>query len=250
MTKINDEKFYISNSHVCGYLPGEQATDLFVDPYTPVDAARYNQLVINGFRRSGKFFYRPHCRGCSECIPMRVPVDQFIFRRSHIRTLQHNSDLSSETIPAQFDEEQYRLYRKYISRRHSGGGMDKPDVENYISFLCESTVDTRFIEFRSKRRLVALAVTDWLDHGLSAVYTCYEIDLQKRSLGSFAILSQIKKAQELGLKYVYLGYWIKHSKKMSYKVSYLPAEVFYADKWNFVNDVNELEELTAHPHKL
>lgn len=206
--------------------------DLFVDPYAPIDASRYSQLIARGFRRSGKFFYRPHCPACDECVPLRIPVDKFQQRRVHTRILKKNQNVVAKIVPRGFLEEHYQLYRLYITTRHSGGGMDKPDVDSYISFLCDSCVETAFIEFRLGGRLIAVAVTDWLDHGLSSVYTFFDPRLHKHSLGVYCILWQIAEARRRNLPFVYLGYWIKHSNKMNYKIQYRPAEIFRNDRWS------------------
>ena len=232
VSKTPISNFYLSNSHPCSYLPGRQAMDLFVDPYAPIDAARYSQLISRGFRRSGKFFYRPHCPACDACIPLRIPVQQFQRRRIHKRIIKHNHNVNAKIVARGFLEEHYQLYRRYITTRHRGGGMDKPDVDSYISFLCDSCVETAFIEFRLEGVLIAVAVTDWLDHGLSSVYTFFDPNLPQHSLGVYCILWQIAEAKRRNLPFVYLGYWIKHSNKMNYKMQYQPAEIFRNDRWS------------------
>ncbi len=77
-------------------------------------------------------------------------------------------------------------------------------------------------------------VCDKLDDGLSAVYTYFDPDYPKRSLGVFGILSQIQLAQELNLKYLYLGYWIKESQKMAYKSEYRPLELLVEKRWRLL----------------
>ncbi len=210
--------------------------DLFVDPYAPIDSGRYSHLISRGFRRSGKFFYRPHCPACEECIPLRVPVKLFKPRRIHRRVLKQNQFVEASIVPRGFLDEHYQLYRRYITTRHCGGGMDKPDVDSYISFLCDSSVETAFIEFRLKGRLIAVTVTDWLDHGLSSVYTFFDPELPQRSLGVYCVLWQIQEAKRRNLPFVYLGYWIKHSRKMNYKIQYQPAEIFRHDQWSILRD--------------
>jgi len=217
--------------------------DLFVDPYAPIDTSRYSQLIARGFRRSGKFFYRPHCPACDECIPLRIPVKQFQHRRVHRRIWQRNQDVEARIVPTGYMDEHYQLYRHYITTRHCGGGMDKPDVDSYISFLCDSSVETAFIEFRIDKQLVAIAVTDWFDHGLSSVYTFFDPDLGARSLGVYCILWQIEEARRRKLPFVYLGYWIRHSSKMNYKTQYLPAEIFRHDRWLSINSKADIEQI-------
>ena len=79
--------------------------------------------------------------------------------------------------------------------------------------------------------LVCVAVSDQMLDGLAAIYTFYDPDLDKRSLGTFAVLLQISQAKKLGLPFVYLGYWIDGCKKMAYKGSFQPLELFVDGRW-------------------
>ena len=45
------------------------------------------------------------------------------------------------------------------------------------------------------------------------------------------VLDHIRLASELGLPYVYLGYWVKNSEKMGYKADFSPLEVFDGESW-------------------
>ena len=116
--------------------------------------------------------------------------------------------------------------------RHPDSGMDDPSRDEYLQFLTSSWSDTTFYEFRDVKELVAVAVTDQLDHALSCVYTFYEPTLRSRALGVYAILWQITEAQRLGLTYCYLGYWIEQTRKMRYKADYRPQERFENGRWS------------------
>lgn len=227
---------FLSLPHDCGYLSGKQASTVFVDPGTRIDVERYSQLLQQGFRRSGKLVYRPHCSRCSACVAVRIPVDQFRIRRSQKRILQRNTDLVvTESVP-RFDEEHYLLYRSYQKARHSNGSMDQDDPQAYEDFLVKSNIDTRFFEIRmpagnNRAPLVAIAVTDVVVDGLSAVYTFFDPHQGRRGLGVFSILWQIRQAARLNLPYVYLGYWIRDCQKMSYKRDYRPLQGFVDGNW-------------------
>ena len=191
----------------------------------------YSALSEFGFRRSGNHVYRPHCQTCSACIPVRIPVNNFAMRRSQLRAWRSNQELLVQETDPVFTDEIYNLYAQYISRRHADGDMYPPAVEQFKSFLVESRKETIFYEFRLEDCLVAVAVVDRLLDGLSSIYTFFDPDLQKRSLGVFAILWQIEEARRLGLRYVYVGYWIRQSGKMNYKIEYKPLELFLKDHW-------------------
>ena len=222
---------FATPAHACSYLPEHDATTLFVDPDYPKDAGIYTLLSQNGFRRSGEHVYRPNCRQCEACVPVRVPVARFHPSRSQRRTLRANRDLDVSACAGRFDREHFDLYCRYQKGRHEGGGMDNPTPKQYREFLLSSWADTLLYEFRHGRRLLAIAVMDRLADGLSAVYTFFEPELAKRSLGTFCILWEIEQARRLGLDWLYLGYWIAESRKMAYKQEFLPQERFLDGRW-------------------
>ncbi|MGW8248626.1 MAG: arginyltransferase [Acidiferrobacterales bacterium] len=227
---------FLSLPHECGYLPGRQATSLFVDPGNNDAAQHYSRFLQSGFRRSGRLIYRPHCQSCNECVSVRISVNDFVPRRGQRRILNRNSDLVVFERQPYFSDEQFQLYRKYQHSRHTNGSMDHEDRNAYDDFLVKSPVDTRFFEFRvpgeqEDGRLLALAVTDVVDNGLSAVYTFFDPEESRRGLGVYAILWQIQQAEVMGLKYLYLGYWIRNCRKMSYKTDYQPLEAWRDDMW-------------------
>ncbi|MFZ5593043.1 MAG: arginyltransferase [Pseudomonadota bacterium] len=229
----NTLALYASAPHPCNYLPGEEAITVFADPRTPASRRLYSQLVDHGFRRSGEHIYRPGCRDCTACVAVRVPVAQFQPNRTQRRIWRRNQDLEIIRVPVARNSEHFALYQRYLTARHPGGGMDNPDPANYMSFFASGEIDTTLIEFRHEEELLAVAVTDYLPQGLSAVYTFFDPTLEHRarSLGVYAILWQIEEAKRLGLPFVYLGYWIEKSPKMSYKSRYRPLEGYRDRKW-------------------
>ena len=231
MTELARLKFYATQAHPCSYLPTEQATTLFLDPSQPMDAQVYAELSEVGFRRSGDHLYRPHCQKCSACVPARLPVADFKPNRQQRRILSRNADLQVRAVRPAFSEEYYDLYARYIEQRHADGDMYPPNREQFSTFLVRDLPFSRFYEFRLDGRLLAVAVTDVLPNGLSAVYTFYDPNEEHRSLGRYAILWQIGEATRLGLQAVYLGYWIKTCRKMNYKTQYRPIELFVNQRW-------------------
>ena len=225
---------YLTGEHDCSYLDGVQARTLFVDPNARIDGATYQTLIDQGFRRSGAHVYRPACRGCSACVPVRLPVAGFVPNRSQRRNWRLNApDITLSDGPAAFREEQFELYRRYLTARHADGAMAEDATEDsYRRFLVESWGGTtRFIEFRLDGRLVGVAVTDVLEQGLSAVYTFFDPELGERALGTFGVLAQIQTARRLGRPYLYLGYWIGASRKMVYKERFRPIEAWDGRCW-------------------
>lgn len=222
---------FLSMPHPCSYLPGNTAATLFIDPRFPLDRERYGTFTRLGFRRSGDLVYRPHCPGCSACVPVRIPTARFRASRSQRRVWQRNRDLQLIPRSSDFVHEHFDLYLRYQAARHAGGGMDDPDPQKYIQFLAGRRVETVFYEMRRRGRLLAVAVVDRLDDGLSAVYTFYEPAETGRSLGTFAVLWEIEHARSEGLPWLYLGYWIANSRKMAYKTNFRPIEIYRNGQW-------------------
>lgn len=231
MSSLNTLIFFATPEHPCSYLADRQATTMFVDPRAHVDRNLYTQLTELGFRRSGSHYYRPHCRGCNACIPVRVPVERFQTDRSQRRVWRDNRDLTLIQTPVRFDEEIYDLYERYIIERHHDGDMYPPSREQFTAFLIEGSIDGFFLEMRRAGRLIAVAVVDVLDTGFSAIYTFFEPGEEKRSLGTFAILWQVQEVHRRGLCHLYLGYWIRECRKMNYKTRFRPLEQLINGRW-------------------
>lgn len=230
-SSLRDLKVYTTYPHTCSYLPEREATTLFIDPRQDIDQALYSRLSQLGFRRSGSHIYRPHCADCRACIPARIPVERFCPDRSQRRIWRRNQDLLVMHSQDIRDEEAYDLYYRYIEQRHADGDMFPPDREQYLSFLNDPWQVTRYLRFYEGEQLVAVAVVDELEDGLSAIYTFFEPEQERRGLGVFAILWQIERARELGLAHVYLGYWIENCQKMRYKDRYQPLELLVDGRW-------------------
>lgn len=230
-SSLRDLKVYTTYPHRCSYLEGEEATTLFIDPRQSVDQTLYSNLSLLGFRRSGNHIYRPHCNHCNACIPARVPVAEFRPGRTQRRCLTLNDDLQATVRSSVSDDECYALYDRYIRLRHADGDMYPPDRDQYESFLNNPWGCTDYVEFRLDGVLLAVAVVDVMIDGLSAIYTFYDPDFEKRSLGRYAILWQIERCRREGLPYVYLGYWIRNCRKMAYKADYRPLELLVNNQW-------------------
>jgi arginyl-tRNA--protein-N-Asp/Glu arginylyltransferase len=224
-------QFYLTAPYACSYLEGLEARSQVAAPAHLIGPAAYSQLIREGFRRSGHYTYRPYCLGCKRCVPVRIDVKAFLPNRSQRRCLRQNPGLKASVRPLEFCDEHFELYRRYQHARHKGGGMDLDDSEQYMQFLLSSQVNTSLVEFRDGDALVMVAVIDRIDDGLSAVYTFFDPEMEKHGLGTYAVLWQIELARSLGLPYVYLGYWIKESRKMSYKSNYKPLQGLVEGRW-------------------
>jgi leucyl-tRNA---protein transferase len=225
-------RFYSTDLAPCPYLAGRQERRLVALVEGEAGNDRLDLLSEAGFRRSQGYLYKPVCPGCQACVPVRIVVAGFRAGRSFRRVIARNGDLSWCETPSVATDEQYDLFHRYLRQRHQDGGMVRMDRLAYAEMVEVARVATRLIEFRDRgNRLVAVSLTDRLRSGLSGVYKFYEPSEPQRSLGSYIILWHVERARELGLPFVYLGYWIAESRKMAYKARFAPMERLDGPSW-------------------
>lgn len=225
---------YLTAPYPCSYLPGVEARSQVATPSLLITTPVYSELVRHGFRRSGTFTYRPRCDACHACVPARVVVDGFVPNRSQERSCKRHADLKASLHALNDKPEYFELYRRYQAARHRDGGMDDDSPEQYRSFLLQSHVDTMLVEFREAGVLRMVSVIDVLSDGLSAVYTFYDPEVPRASYGVYNVLWQIELCRKLELPYLYLGYWIRDSRKMAYKANYRPLQGLVEGEWQTI----------------
>ena len=219
----------------CPYIQGRMERKVVTHLSGPDAGDLYEWLSEAGFRRSHGVAYRPACPRCDACVPVRIPVTDFRLTRSFRRVINRNADLTFLDMDAAATEEQYRLFEAYQRTRHGGGEMSSMSFEDYREMVEESPVASRVVEYRdSDGALVAVMLMDRLRDSLSAVYSFFDARLERRSLGTYMILSMVGHARELGLSMVYLGYWIEGSEKMDYKARFRPLEVMGSRGWRIL----------------
>lgn len=237
MTNLANLKVFTTHPHECSYLEGQEATTLFIDPQADIDQWLFSRLSEGGFRRSGAHIYKPQCRHCDACLPSRVAVADFVPNRTQRKLLARNSDLDCVELSNIDNDACYLLYQDYICQRHADGDMYPPSREQFRAFLTRQWDVTRYYGYRLDGELLAVAVVDQLDDALSAVYTFFAPADTRRSLGTWVILHQIQLARTLGLDYLYLGYWIRESRKMAYKNSFQPLQILHNQRWQRADSV-------------
>jgi arginine-tRNA-protein transferase len=221
----------------CPYLSGMTERKVFANLPFSNGAHVNDELTHAGFRRSQNIAYRPACEGCDACVSVRLPAEDVLLSRTQNRIMARNADLSRDLVEAEATQEQFALLKRYLSRRHPGGGMTDMTWLDYIAMVEDTAVRTHLIEYRLPSQdggpgdLVAVTLTDLLSDGLSMVYSFFDPDLERRSLGVFAILDHVRQARAVRLPYVYLGYWVEGSPKMDYKAQFRPMEALRPLGW-------------------
>lgn len=226
------QQFFRSGPMPCPYLPGRVERKLFTR-LTPPFASEVNSTLSRaGFRRSHDIVYRPVCPTCSACVPVRIPVAEFVPERSQRRVLNRNADLTMTEVAALATGEQFRLFTAYQRARHYDSDMARMTMADFVSMIDEGRSETSVFEVRDlEDRLVGCILTDRLADGYSAVYSFYDAAQERRSLGTYLILKLIEHCMLAEHPYVYLGYWIEGSRKMTYKARFRPLEALGRDGW-------------------
>jgi len=224
--------FFTTAPLPCPYISGRLERKIVTELNGPDAEMLHEALSRAGFRRSHSIAYTPACPGCSACIPVRIVVNGFAPDRTMRRIAKANGDLIGSQVPARATAEHYRLFSRYQESRHGGGDMALMGFYDYRSMVEDSPIDTFLVEFRRPDgTIVGACLADRMSDGLSAVYSFFEPDMPKRSLGTFVVLWLVQEAERLGLPYIYLGYWIAESRKMSYKARFKPLEAFGPNGW-------------------
>lgn len=231
-------RFFVTAESPCPYLPGRTERKVFAELRGP-DAQRMSEgLGRIGFRRSQNVVYRPSCEGCTACVSVRIVTDDFRLSQSQRKLLKRNADLDVAACDPWATEEQFDLLRRYLAARHPTGGMAQMDAYDFAEMIETSPVNTVVVEYREPSvdgrpgRLVGACLTDRQSDGLSMVYSFYDTGPDARpGLGTYMILDHALRAREVGMRYVYLGYWVKGSPRMDYKRRFAPLEMLTAQGW-------------------
>lgn len=246
--KKDEPQFFLTAPSPCPYLTERYERKVFTYLTGRFANEKNTALTVNGFRRSQNIAYCPVCDGCAACVSVRIIVSDFIPDRTMRRIIKKNSNLVGEICSPKATLEQYLLFSHYLNKRHINGGMNSMAFSDYKKMVEDTAVETYMVEYRRQAGrgstndlpspLVAAVLTDVVDDGLSMIYSFFSPEEKQSSLGVFVILDHIRRAKELGLSYVYLGYWVKGSQKMDYKSHYCPQEHLTPHGWTLADDNN------------
>lgn len=224
--------FLVTTELPCPYLPDRMERKIVTELAGPAAKETYETLARAGFRRSHAIAYRPACRGCQACVPVRIVAGELALSRTLQRIEKRNLDLTVTVEPSRATGEQFRLFSRYLEARHHDGemlGMTGPEYESMVE---TSPLDSRLIEFRDGQgQLIAGCLSDWTRDSISAVYSFFEPGQPQRSLGNYIVIWLAREAARRQLPYVYLGYWVAGSRKMAYKNRFRPLEGYGPAGW-------------------
>ena len=223
--------FYLTRPEPCDYFPDRSESKTIADLNGAQAQAWANVLSRAGFRRSHNVCYIPSCPACRACVSVRVRVPEFVFSKTMKKVIRKNGAAHLSVVPNIATTEQYGLFKAYLSARHAGGEMEKMTFEEYRAMIEDSPVETVLVELREQGLLIAVMLVDRFDDGVSAVYSFFDPDMEKRSLGTFMILELIRLTKESGRPYVYLGYLIRGLSNMAYKERFKPLEYYVDGEW-------------------
>lgn len=248
---IRFPRFFVTSPAPCPYLPGRSERKVFTELKGPHADQLNEALGRIGFRRSQTVAYRPSCLDCQACVSVRVVANEFKPSSTQRRNLKANGDLIATECRPWATDEQFELLLKYLGTRHPDGGMASMDEMDYADMVEHTPVSSYLVEYREPGeggepgKLIGACLTDRQGDGLSMIYSFYDPEHAERSgLGNFIILDHIRRAAEEGLPYVYLGYWVKGSPRMQYKVRYRPLEQLTREGWSRMSD-NKQSDLIA-----
>ena len=224
-------QFYTTTKYNCSYIDKMDAQSLVVTPYKSINQSIFQDLIEKGFRRSGQYIYKPNCKSCTACIPIRLPVQKFLFSKTQKRIYKKHGYFQVREAPLSFKQKHFDLYLKYQNKRHSFINNDQNNLDDYNDFLIKSNVKSKFIEFWDGDLLKIVSIVDIVSDGISAVYTFYDPDDEKVSYGTYSIIWLINWCKAQQLKYLYLGYWIGECDKMKYKTNFKPYELYIKGYW-------------------
>jgi arginine-tRNA-protein transferase len=224
--------FYTTAPLPCPYLAGRTERKVVTELAGVSAESLHDRLSRGGFRRSHNIAYAPVCPACNACVPIRIRALEFTPNRTQKRIARLNADLIIQEMPPRATAEQFQLFQRYQQIRHSDGDMATMSFYDYRAMVEDTPIETSVIEFRLPNgALIGACLTDRLGDGLSAVYSFFTTDMDERSLGTYAILWLIERAVEMELPNVYLGYWVKESRKMAYKSKFRPSEILRGGQW-------------------
>ncbi|MDD5716530.1 MAG: arginyltransferase [Sulfuricurvum sp.] len=209
----------------CSYISGNDQT-IHYKVIQECTKSQCETLILRGWRRFGSMYFRPICSECRACESLKIDVENYRFSKSERRILRKNDHLTTVIRHPTLTREHLALFEHYHQYKHHTRHWDAPkaDPKNYYASFVQGHGDFGFeVLYFDHDKLIAVDLIDILDEGISALYCYYDPDYNAQSLGRYTLLQQIEFARRLGLKWIYLGYYVEGCQSLEYKAGYSPS---------------------------
>ncbi|MFO7177712.1 MAG: arginyltransferase [Pseudomonadota bacterium] len=221
----------------CPYLEGRLARLPLRIPARPLLAHELDARLAVGDRRQGLLFYRTECPACRACEPIRIDATVFRPGKTLRRTVRRNDAfIELELGRPVVDGTRIALYNRHKVGRGLDNGREPIDFQGYREFLGLTSCDTFEMRYRLRGVLVGISIVDRGKDALSAVYSFYDPDHARLSLGSYFIMKQLELCRTWNMRYLYLGLYIAESEHMRYKARFLPHERLLDGRWTEIRE--------------
>lgn len=205
----------ISPESTCPYLEDRKwRTKYFLA--SQVSGNELEEILSNGWRKFGMYYFRPACRMCKECIPIRIRTGELTLSKSMKRVIRKCNNIRVKFREPAYSDEIFEIYKKHSLVRFNKISEQRDFLNSFYMNSCPSIQS----EYYLGDKLVAVGFIDVSSVSLSSVYFIYDTDYMHYSLGTFSVLEETAYALSCGMKYYYLGYYIEKNKSMAYKNSF------------------------------
>lgn len=208
-------------STTCPYIDGNTFTEEYFFSYN-MSPSEFNIFVQQGWRKFGYFFFRPACKSCLKCTPIRIVCKKLELTKSQRKLINKNQDLTIKFVETTYDEEVYQVYKKHSKIRFEKEANQSDFIANFIENATKSITSKYYLN----DKLIAAGFLDVASNGLSSVYFVFDPDYSERGLGNYSVLKEIEYAVTLNIDYYYLGFYIPENNHMNYKNKYSPHEFY------------------------
>ncbi len=247
MNKVNtqlhpDSTDFCMLDYPCAYLPDksvrmnyrhiEQASKDFV-----------TAVIQRGWRRFGKYYFHPICQGCDACKSLRIQADTFSPRKSQRRVVKKNRETKIIIQRPSLSKAHIELYNRYHawkSRKDQWRHREISQKEYFENFVDGAHDFGREILYYAGDTLIGVDLIDIVNDGISAIYFYYDPEHAHLSLGTYSLIKQMDLAKQMGLPYIYLGYWVEGCQAFAYKKNFTPLDLLdgFPEIYKEVNWIN------------
>jgi len=208
----------------CSYLENKNQT-IEYKIIQDINIEDSQKFIEHGYRRFGEMYFRPICKGCNECQSIKIDVINYNFSKSERRVFKRASIIKSYIQKPTLTKEHLELFNTYHFNmiKKKGWKHSKTTANHYYESFVKGYENFGYeILYFDEKKLIGVDLVDILDDGISSIYFYYDPEYSNLSLGKFSLLNQIKLAQKMGKKWIYLGYYVEDCSSLSYKADYKP----------------------------